>query len=45
MEKLGRRLTMVISMMGAGVALLMVAVVDAMGKNEDSFFHWFNLVS
>ena len=45
MEKIGRRQTMVLSLVTAGVSLLAKSVVDFVGKSEQTFFVWFNLVS
>ncbi len=45
METLGRRLTMVISLIVGGVALLANAAVDLSGSGDVPFFTWFNLVS
>jgi hypothetical protein len=44
MEKLGRRLTMVISLTVGGVALLANAAVDLTGNSGDGFFVYFNTV-
>jgi hypothetical protein len=43
-EKLGRRQTMVFSLMTAGVSLLAKSVVDFNGKSDQTFFYWFNMV-
>ena len=44
METVGRRLTMVISLIVGGVALLANAAVDLSGNGDVPFFTWFNLV-
>jgi len=44
MEKFGRRPTMVVSLITAGIALLANAAVELSGKSHETFFFWFNLV-
>jgi hypothetical protein len=45
MEKIGRRQTMVFSLVVCGAALLAKGAVDFAGKSGQAFFFWFNLVS
>jgi hypothetical protein len=45
MEKIGRRPTMVLSLVSAGVALLVKGAVDFAGKSNQPFFFWFNMVN
>jgi len=44
MEKIGRRPTMVLSLVSAGVALLVKGAVDSSGKSNQPFFYQFNMV-